>query len=98
MDHDIDVYERQDGDQLVHLKVTNCCFKTRRQHSGFTFRELYLQYTATEIIDVHTIGLCFCVSIVHQNAVKRLHFVGCSLHLLDVMLLNPVGWPRFSVR
>lgn len=28
------------------------------------------------------------MSIVHQNAVKRSHFVGCSLHLLDVMFLN----------
>lgn len=24
MDHDIDVYERQDGEQLVYLKVIKC--------------------------------------------------------------------------
>lgn len=24
MDHDIDVYERQDGEQLVYLKVVKC--------------------------------------------------------------------------
>lgn len=31
MDHDIDVYERHDGEQLVHLKVMKCFVKTRKQ-------------------------------------------------------------------
>lgn len=49
MDHDIDVYERQDGEHLVYLKVMKCFFffKTRKQPSPFTFRELYLQYSST---------------------------------------------------
>lgn len=49
MDHDIDVYERQDGEQLVYLKVMKffMFFLKKKQSSHFTFREFYLQYTWT---------------------------------------------------
>lgn len=33
MDHDIDVYERQDGEHLVYLKVMKCFFFLKQENN-----------------------------------------------------------------
>lgn len=42
MDHDIDVYERHDGEQLVHLKVMKCFFLKQENNPNISHLGNYI--------------------------------------------------------